>query len=159
MAVEAPVSKYRTNTLRMYAAACVIAAAILAYDGYLSKYPWSYRQSFYNEHVTDGKPDDTMVFNRAVPLPLLIFAAILMWRRQAIKTKKLLVDNERLIIDNNEAISYGSIERIDKTNFKSKGYFTITYKDKTGSESNRRLSDRDYDNLEAVLNELVAKIS
>ena len=64
---------------------------------------------------------------------------------------------DELIINDKEKIAYDSIEKIDKTNFKSKGYFVITYKDQSGREVNRKLSDRTYDNLEAVLNEVVVK--
>jgi hypothetical protein len=158
MAIEAPVSTHRINTLKIYAAACVIAAAVLAYDGYLSKYPWSHRQTFYLKHIIDGKPDDTMRANQILPLPLLILAALFVWRRQVIKTKKLVVADNQLIIDDKEKIAYDSIEKIDKTNFKSKGYFVITYKT-DGREISRKISDRTYDNLEAVLNKTVSKIS
>jgi len=159
MAIEAPISNFRLKTLKIYAVACVIGAAVLAYDGYLSKYSWSCRQNFYKEHVVDGKPDDTMIFNQVAPVPLLILGAMFMLRRRAIKTKKLIADDSQLIIDNNEKIPYDSIEKIDKTNFKSNGYFVITYKDYGGKEINRKISDRMYDNLEAILNEAVSKIS
>jgi hypothetical protein len=159
MAIEAPVSKYRIKSLKIYAMGCVIGAVVLAYDGYLSKYSWSCRQDFYKEHTVDGKPDDTMRANQILPLPLLILAALFVWRRQVIKTKKLAAADNQLIIDDREKIAYDSIEKLDKTNFKSKGYFVITYKDQGGGEVNRKISDRMYDNLEAVLNEVVSKIS
>ena len=52
-----------------------------------------------------------------------------------------------------------AIQKIDKTYFDSKGYFIITHKDQNGREVNRKLSDRNYDNLGAVLDHLVAKIT
>jgi hypothetical protein len=58
MAIEAPVSKYTKTNIKIYIAVCVAAAVIFAYDGYLSKYKWSGRYSFYKKHVldNDGKP-------------------------------------------------------------------------------------------------------
>jgi hypothetical protein len=158
MAIEAPISKTQKNNLKIYAAACIIFAIVFAYDGYLSKYQWSRRSSFYEKHVKQGQPDDTMIFNRIAPIILVVLAGGLMWRFWAIKDKKLLADENELVISDRERISYDSIQKIDKTSFDSKGFFLITYKNKNGSEANRRLSDRTYDNLAAVLDKLVAKI-
>ena len=55
---------------------------------------------------------------------------------------------------------YNSIQKIDKTNFNpTKGYFTITCKGDDGREVVHKISSKDYDNLQAVLDLLVAKIS
>jgi len=54
---------------------------------------------------------------------------------------------------------YDSIQQIDKTYFEKKGFFMITYKDKHGKEVRRKLNERTYDNLAAILEHLVAKIS
>jgi hypothetical protein len=159
MAIEAPVSKFRKNNLKVYAAACIIFAVIFAYDGYLSKYQWSHRSDFYERHVKDGRPDDMMIFNQKTPILLVALAAVLMGRLWTLKNKKLLADENELIISNKEKISYDSILKIDKTGFDSKGFFIITYKNKDSSEVNRKISDKAYDNLAAILDKLVAKIS
>jgi len=159
MAVEASISKFKKNNLKIYAVACILFAIVFAYDGYLSKYQWSHRRSFYEEHVKDSKPDDTMMFNKTAPIFLAALAAVFMWRCWAIKDKKLWVDESELIINEKEKISLGSIQKIDKTHFQSKGFFVITYKNENGNETNRKLSNRTYDNLEAILDKLVAKIS
>ncbi|MDD5063853.1 MAG: hypothetical protein PHQ35_03710 [Phycisphaerae bacterium] len=159
MAIEAPVSKYRKNNLKIYTAACIVFAVIFAYDGYFSKYEWSHRRSFYEKHTKDGRPDDTMKFNHGAPIFLAALAAALMGRLGTLKNKKLLADETELIISNKEKISYDSIQKIDKTSFDSKGFFLITYKNKDGSEVNHKISDKAYDNLAAVLDKLVAKIS
>ena len=159
MAIEAPMSKFKKNNFKIAIFACVVFAIIFAYDGYLSRYEWSLRRSFYEKHVKDGKPDDTMIFNRTAPFCLVAIAALLALRLRAIKDKKLLADEKQLIINDKEKISYDSIQKIDKTFFSSKGYFVITYKDKDGTEVNRKISDRTYDNLAAILDELTAKIS
>jgi hypothetical protein len=159
MTIEAPVSKYTKSNLKIYILFCVIFAAIFAYDGYLSKYEWSQRRSFYDKHVKDGKPSDTMIFNRYAPIFLLAAAGIFAARFRSIKDKKLSVDEDKLVISENEQILYDSIQKIDRTHFSSKGYFVITYKDKQGNEIDRKLSDRTYDNLEAILEHLAGKIS
>jgi len=182
MAIEAPISKFKKNGLKIYIVVCVAVAIIFAYDGYLSKYKWSMRYNFYKKHVVDndGKPTSTMNFNRKSP-PFFIGAAVLLGAYLfAIKNKKIVADENELIISNKERIAYDSIQKIDKTYFRSKtkrkfvgdqsgnvqetrsapeGYFIITYKDNSGREVKRKLSSRTYDNLAAVLDELVAKIS
>ncbi len=159
MAIEAPISKFKKTNFRIYIAACIVFAIVFAYDGYLSRYQWSLRRSFYEEHVEAGKPDDTMIFNQNAPFFLVAIAALLTARLWTVKGKKLLADENELIISNKERIPYNSIQKIDKTRFKSKGFFVITYRNNDGREVNRKLGDRTYDNLAAVLDRLVAKIS
>jgi hypothetical protein len=159
MVIEAPVSKFRKNNLKVYIAACIVFAIVFAYDGYLSKYQWAHRSSFYEKHVKDGRPDDTMKFNQIAPILLVALATVLMGRLWTLKDKRLLANENELIISDKEKISYDSIQKIDKTSFDSKGFFIITYKNKDGSEANCKISDRAYDNLAAVLDKLVAKIS
>jgi hypothetical protein len=161
MAIEAPISKFKKNGLKIYIAICIAVAIIFAYDGYLSKYKWSMRYNFYKKHVVDndGKPTSTMNFNRKSPLFFIGAAVLLGAYLFAIKNRKIVASESELIISEKERISYNTIQKINKTYFKSKGYFLITYKDKDGHEANRKLSDRTYDNLAAVLDELVAKIS
>ena len=159
MAIEAPVSKFRKNGLILWMVVCIGVAIIFAYDGYLSKYEWSLRHSFYEKHVEDGQPDDTMVFNQKSPFFLIGGAVLFGAYFFIIRNKKMIADENELIISDKERISYDSIQTIDKTYFKSKGRFVITYKDKNGREVDRKISDRQYDNLEPVLDHLVAKIT
>jgi hypothetical protein len=159
MVIEAPVGKYKKNNLKIYIVACVFFAALFGYDGYFSKYEWSHRRSFYEKHVKDNRPDDTMVFNRIVPIFLAVVAVALGIRLGTIRNRKLIADENELVISDRQKIPYSSIEKIDKTLFKEKGFFVITYKDDKGGEANLKLSDRTYDNLAAVLNHVVAKIS
>jgi len=159
MAIEAPYSKYSKTNFKIAIVLCLVAAIIYAYDGYLSKYEWSLRRSFYEEHVKDGKPDFDMAFNQKSPFVFIGLAAVLtawFWVR---KNKKLLADENELIISDTKRIPYDSIEKIDKTYFDKKGFFVITYKTKGDKEVNRKISDRQYDNLAAILEHLVAKIS
>jgi hypothetical protein len=159
MVIEAPLGKYKKNNLKIYIAVCVIFAVVFAYDGYLSEYEWSHRRSFYEKHVKDGRPDDTMIFNQKAPIFLGVAAVALGIRLWAIKNRKLIADENELVVSDRQKIPYDSIEKIDKTLFEKKGLFVITYKNENGGEVNLRLSDKTYDNLAAVLDHVVAKIS
>ena len=159
MAIEAPYSKYNKTNFKIDIILCIGLAIIFAYDGYLSKYEWSLRRSFYEEHVIDGKPDGDMVFNQKSPFVFVALAAVITVFFLARKNKKLVADDNELIISTNEKISYDSIQKINKTHFDKKGFFVLTYKDKSGNEVDRKISNRKYDNLTAILDHLVAKIS
>lgn len=160
MAVEAPISKHKKTNIKIYTAACIIFAVIFGYDGYLSKYEWSRRRSFYEKHIKDGRPDETMLFNQIIPIVLAAAAVGLAARFRAFKDKKLLAGENELIVSDKEKIAYDSIQKIDKTHFDpTKGYFVVTYKNKDGREVNRKIDSRTYDGLAAVLDELVAKIT
>jgi len=153
MAIEAAISRHKKTNLKIYIAFCLIVAAWCAYDGY-------FNQSWIEEHTDEqGNPEPFLVFNKYA---LFIFGGLAIGfgiYLHALKDKKLIADEKGLIIGENEKISYDSILKIDKTYFNSKGYFIITYQDNSGKEINRKISDRQYDNLSAVLDELVAKIS
>ena len=159
MTIEAPYSKHSKNNFIIGIVFSLAMAIIFAYDGYLSKYEWSLRRSFYEEHVKDGKPDFDMVFNQKSPFVFVGLAAVLTAWFRARKNKKLLADENELIISDKKRIPYDSIEKIDKTYFDKKGVFVITYKTEGNKEVNRKISDRQYDNLAAILEHLVAKIS
>lgn len=153
MAIEAPISKSKKNNLKIYIAVLILITAWFGYDGY-------FNEKFKEKHTDkNGTPDSTLVFNQKSP-PFFIAAAVLLGAYLfVIRNKKLIADENELVISNKEKISYGSIQKINKTNFNTKGFFLITYKNKDGSEINRKISDRKYDNLAPILDELVAKIS
>jgi hypothetical protein len=159
MSIIAPISKFKKNNLKIYALFCLGFAAFFAYDGYLSKYPWSHRQSFYEKHAPDGVMDGAMKFNRRAPILLAAGAiAFFIWGI-AIKDKKITAEENELVIDDKQHIPFDSIQKVDKRNFDSKGYFVITYKDGSGAEVNRKISDKRYDDLGAVLERIVSKMS
>ena len=153
MAVEAPLSKFKKNNLKIYIVVLVIFAVWFGYDGY-------FNEDFKEKHSdADGMPDSTLVFNQKAP-PFLIGAVVLLGvYLAAINNKKIIASEDELVISNKEKISYDSIQKIDKTHFKSKGRFIITYKDERGNEIDRKLSSKSHDNLSAILDKLVAKIS
>lgn len=180
MAIEAPYSKFKKTNIKIWIALFVGLAIMFAYDGYLSQYEWSFRRSFYEEHVKDGIPDKDMVLNQKLPfalIPLAMMTTVWLW---VVRNKKLIANDHELVISDKKKIPYDSIEKIDKTHFKPRtqrqresnsqgegqeldgppeGYFIITYKNKDGREVNCKLSDKAYDNLGPILDLLVAKIS
>ncbi len=153
MAVEAPISKSKKTNFNIYIAVCIGLAIWFVYDGH-------FNEEFKKKHTdVNGKPDSTLIFNQKSP-PYFIGAAVLLGAYLfAIRNKKIIADENELVLSDKKRISYDSIQKIDKTHFDSKGFFLITYKNKDGREVNRKLSDRTYDNLAAILDELVAKIS
>jgi len=159
MAIEAPYSKYNRTNSKICIFFCIGAAVIFAYDGYLSKYDWSFRRSFYDEHVIDGKPDGDMIFNQKSPVAFVGLAAILTGWFFVRKNKKVIAGDNELILGDNTKIPYDSIQKINKTFFESKGHFTFTYKNEDGKEIDKKLNCRTYDNLKEILELLVEKIS
>ena len=152
MAIEAPASKYKLKTLIIYIVALVAIAGWCVYDGY-------FNEKWIEDHKdADGNPETYLVFNRKAP-PYLGAAAVLIGiYLSMIKNKKILADENGIILGK-RTVSYDSIEKIDKTQFEPKGYFTITYKNEQSGETDLKISDRDYDNLQELLDHLVAKIS
>jgi len=159
MEIVAPCSKHKKKNLIIYISACLLFGLFFAYDGYLSQYEWSMRHSFYEKHVVDGEPDDTMIFNRRAPLFLAALAVVLAVRLIIVSNKKAVAKENELIINNKEKIPYNRIQKIDKTYFKKKGYFTITYDSDNTQPREHTIRDKDYDNLSAILERLVEKIS
>ncbi len=152
MALEAPLSKYRRNTLKIWMAVCIGFAVYCTYDGFFS-------ENFKAKHTdSEGRPDPTLIFNQKSP-PYLIGAAVLLGACLfAVRDKKLIAGENELVINDKKRIPYDAIQQIDRTHFDSKGFFVITYEDKNAGRLNQKLSDRTYDNLAAILELLVAKI-
>lgn len=153
MAIEAPLSRYKRNNLGIYIAVCLALAGWFAYDGYVN-------QDFITEHThEEGGPDGVLAINQKAP-PALVGAAVLLGAYlYAIRGRKLVADDNELIVAGKERIPYSEIEKIDKTYFSDKGFFTVVYRQGNGPEIKRRLSDRHYDNLKPILELLVAKIT
>ena len=152
MAIEAPISKYKKTNLKIYIAVCIGLIAWCLYDGY-------YNKDFIDKYTVDGKATGWLVVNRKAP-PYVIGVAVLIGAYLfTLRNKKILADENELVISDKKRIPYDSIERIDKTHFDQKGFFILTYKDQDGREVDFKLSNRTYDNLAAILDHLVDKIS
>ena len=153
MAIEATCSKYKKQNFIIGIVLLIGLGAYCTYDGY-------FNEKFRDMHTSnEGKPDSTLVFNQKAPFFCLAGAvALAIWFAIA-KNRKIVAESDGIVINGKEKLAYESIEKIDKTYFESKGYFVVTYKDEAGKEVERRFDDRAYDNLAAILDELVAKIS
>jgi hypothetical protein len=152
MAIEAPISRHKKTNFKIYILICLGLAVWFAYDGYLS-------EDFKSKHAPEGKPDSTYVFNRHAPFYLGGAAVVLAAYFWSIKDKKLVADENELRLSDDEAVKYDAIEAIDKTHFAKRGYFVITYKSGQDKIVTRELNDRNWDNLAAVLDHLVSKMS
>ncbi|MCK4752501.1 MAG: hypothetical protein KAS75_03575 [Planctomycetes bacterium] len=153
MAIVAPLSKFKKNGLKIRVLICIAFAAWCVYDGYLNK-EWAKKHT-----DPDGTPQTYLVFNRQAPFYLFPLATLFAANLFIIRNKKVVADENELIINGKERISYDSIEKIDKTNFDSKGFFIITCKNESGRETDRKISDKTYDNLGAIIDEVITKIS
>lgn len=160
MAIEAPLSSYKKKNFMIILIILIGVTVIFGYDGYLSKYEWSMRHSFYQKHVIDnnGIPDTDMNFNRKSPPVFLACAAAVAVYYFAVVAKKKITAGDDALIVNGQSVNYDAIESINKTHFDSKGYFIVTYAD-NGQSKDVKISDRTYDNLPAVLDHIVTKIS
>ena len=156
MAIEAKLSKYKRNNWLIIIVVLVGAAIWCWYDGY-------FNEDFIKEKTTINEAgeevqDTWLIVNRKAPPYLIVGAIASAIYLLLIKNKKVVAAETSLITEKTE-IPYDSIEKIDKTNFDSKGFFVLTYKNDQGSEQTLRLSDRTYDNLPAVLDEIVKQIT
>ena len=155
MAIEAHLSKYKKQNFWIIIALMFVLGAWFGYDGYFKK-------SFIEKHTTitdtgEKIPDSDLVFNRKSPPYFFGAGLVAAVCYLLVRNKKIVAGATSLQMGKVE-IPYDSIERITKTFFDKKGYFTVTYKDGE-KEIDLKLSSRNYDNMQAILDELVKQIS
>ena len=152
MAVVAPLAKFKKTNFKIYVGLLLIFAVYFGYDA-------KYNKKFIAKHTVNGVPNSTLVFNQKSP-PYMFAAAIAIaiyaW---VIRNKKIIADDGQLILSENEKIPYSAIESVNKTSYDSKGFFVVAYKDSSGGLQQKKISNRTYDNLDAVLELLVSKIT
>jgi hypothetical protein len=149
--IEAPISKYTRNSLIIGMIALVGFGVYCIYDGY-------YNQAFIEKYTKEGKPDATLLFNQKGPPFMFVAAALLAGRWGWVRKRKVVALDTELVINDKIHIPYDAIEQIDKTLFKKKGVFVVTYT-QSGKKYHQKLNENAYDNMEAILNHLVAQIS
>ncbi|MBC8481113.1 MAG: hypothetical protein H8D47_00400 [Planctomycetes bacterium] len=153
MIIEATISKYKKNNVKIFIAVLLVLSVWCIYDGYLNK-------DWIEEHTNeDGTPAAYLVVNKKAPPFLFAGALLLAGYFYMIKDIKLTANENEIVLGKGKKIDYDSIQKINKTYFDSKGYFVITYQQPDGKESDCKLSSRKYDNLSAVLDHLISKIS
>jgi len=152
MAVVAPLAKYKKTNYKIWFMILFVAGAWFFYDG-------TRNEKFIAKHTRNGVADHTLVFHRKAP-PYMIGAAFLIAiYAYTVRNKKIVADEESLVLSDVEEIPYKSMDSIDKTNYDSKGYFLIIYKGKDGKPAEKKMSNRTWDNLDEVLELLVSKIT
>lgn len=159
MAVVAKGSKFsRTNTL-IVIVICIGAGAYCMYDGWVSK---TYQQKHMldedgNPDLVNGKPDANLMFNRYYgPIGCGVIALYSLISLVRISRRGIVADDSGLAIDGGATIPYGSIEKIDKRYFDKDGYFFLEYGD-GGATRKVKLTDRKYDSLGQLLDEVVKR--
>lgn len=153
MAIEAPISKFKKNNVLIFIVVCLGLTVWCIYDAH-------YNEAFMTEHTdVEGNPEGWLVVNLKAP-PYLIGAAVLAagyWF--LLRDKKIVADENGLVLSAKEKIPYDSMQKIDKTYYESKGYFILTYKTDNAGQIDRKISNKQYDNLKPILDHLVEKIS
>jgi len=150
MAIEAPLSRYKKNNMLILTAILIGFGIYMYYDGYM-------HQAFIDKHTSaDGTMDHTLLANR-YGWPFVVAGGVFTGILFAVTRNKKVVADERQLVVGKKVIAYDAIEKINKTHFDKKGFFTITYSD-NGTSRDVTLSERTYDNLSAVLDHTVAKI-
>jgi hypothetical protein len=148
MAIIASGSRYKRNTNYIIIVVCVLGALWLLNDGYLDK-------EFQQEHTKDGKPDGTLQFNRIyAPVACAIAVVYFLISAARLKSQKITADESGLHLPGKKVLAYNSINKIDQRFFDKEGHFTIEYQD-GGADKQLKLSDRNYDNLGMLLDEVV----
>lgn len=105
------------------------------------------------------EPDGIMLFNRLSPPVFVAMAVVLTVLYRRSKNGRVTAEENELIVNGKRRIPYDAIQKIDKTHFERKGFFTIVYQLDGRGETKLRLSDRQYDNLKAILDHLVDQIT
>jgi len=102
-------------------------------------------EKFIQQHTDEqGNPDSTLLFNRISP-PFFVGGALLLAVYFcAVRGRKVVAEDDTLVVA-------GKV--------KIRGYFIVTYKNESGKEVRRKLTDRSYDNLGPLLEHLVAQIT
>lgn len=153
MAIEAAFSKYKKTNYKLMIAICIGLAIYCTYDGYLN-------DDFIAKHTnSEGQIDSKLVFNKRAPYVLTPLALVALVLFYVVKDKKIIAADNDLVLSCAEKIPYDSIEEINKANYSTKGYFTISYKDSGGQLVSKKISDRKWDNLSEVLDLLVSKLT
>ncbi len=154
MAVTATGSTYSRNNALIIGVVCLGVALIFFNDGWLSWFGRTYREEQLAKN--DGKPTINLLFNQYAPFPLALVAVYMFFRAVQIPKLRAVADENGLTVNNETPIAYSDITHIDNRFFKEKGYFVVGYR--AGGEAKEvRLSDRLYDKLALLLDELVAR--
>jgi len=150
MAIEATGSRYYAKTGLIITVACLFFGVYFLYDGWWNK-------EFQEEHKNSetGEPDVSLKVNRVYgPVICGIAAVYFLVTSLQLRSKKITADENGLTTASGKLIAYNAIRKIDKRDFERGGHFIIEYEEDTVSKT-LKFSDRKYDNLGLLLDEIV----
>lgn len=152
MAVVAPLARYKKTNYKIWFMILFVAGIWFLYDG-------TRNEKFIAKHTKNGVPDHTLVFHRKAPPYMVGAACLVAIYAYSVRNKKIVADDEELVLNDIEKIPYKSIESINKTDYDTKGTFIINYKTGDGKTAEKKISSKDWDNMDEVLDLLVSKIA
>jgi len=147
MSVKAIGSKYAKNTSYLYVLICMVMGLWFCYDGWFGEYRATELAK------NDGMPTPNLYANQYLIIPLTLIS--IWFYISALKVGKLVAEatSEGLIINNNPLIAYTDFVHIEDR-FKTKGVVIIAYMS-DGVQNEVKLSDRQYDQLGLLRDELI----
>ena len=149
MAIEASGSKSGRNNNLIIALACLALAGWFAYDGWLG----GYREKELAKN--DNKPTPNLIFNQYVgPIGLGAFALFCLYVAAKSSSLRIVAGEKELLVNGKRTIAYDAIRYIDQRKFAQGGVFGVGYLE-NGQTKEVKFSSRKYDNLQALLEELV----
>jgi hypothetical protein len=147
MAVEATGSKYKQKTGYILAFMFLAFAAYCLYDGW-------FNQQYIQKHISDTI---NLQANRIwIPVILTVAAIYEIVISFRLASKRITLDDRGLTLSGQTPIPCDEITYIDKRFFQSEGHFTVGYNSPQGVQK-LKLSDRNYDNLVPLFDELVKR--
>jgi len=150
MAVVATGSKFRRNNGFIVVAFCLLAGLWFGYDGWVGDY--------HDEELAKGggRATPNLLFNQYAPIPLALVAAYFLVSALRVSSQKIVAADDGLVLPGGSRIPYSGIRRIDRRFFEKEGHFTLEYNE---GQANKhvKFSDRKYDNLGLLLDELVRR--
>ena len=147
MAIIAPGSRRSRTNWIITAALCGGMGLWFAYDGWLNK-------KYQEKETIDGKMTPNLVFNRYIPFPLGLYVLYCFFAATRVKTKRIVLDEKGLCLENQTPIPIEHISYIDNRYFKEDGVF-IVGSTNDGKTKKIKITDRKYDNLAELLEELI----
>ncbi len=143
MTAKATPSKYSKKYYIIVTIACIFLASWFVYDGYFT--------DKYNPEV-DPELSNFDVNGQKIywPVTCLLSAAYCGYLLLALSKRHIVADNNGLTIDGKPLRPYSDIKSINKKTLKSKGILIIEFID-----GNVKLTDRNYDGLDNLLDEII----
>jgi hypothetical protein len=151
MAVEATGSQFARKNAIIFFVVSLGIGLYFFHDGWLGWFG-GYMQKQLDEG--GGKPTLDLQFNRYAPFVLWIVSVYSLIGYIRIPKRRLVADDTGLTVQDQPAIPYTSITHIDNRQFKKSGYFLVGVND-GGQKKELKFSDRKYDNLGLLLDELI----